>query len=122
MRFPIPFKSLRVIRGGKEGPYVVGSLFTASYAAKADRLIASCEKYGLPYTVHEVPTVHASISEKGTDDIGYTKPNFIRKLLAEHKRPILFVDADCEFMAEPTLINEYVRTGCDFAVYNYCAD
>jgi hypothetical protein len=97
-------------------------MFTASYAGKAARLAASCEKFGLSYELHEVPTVHYSISSKGTDDLAYTKPNFIRQLIAAHGKPVLYVDADCEFVDDPVAIDGLVATGCDFAVYNWCAD
>jgi hypothetical protein len=43
-KFPLPVKSLRVLSGGRAGPYVIVAMFTASYSHKADRLIASCEK------------------------------------------------------------------------------
>jgi hypothetical protein len=35
-RFPLPFKSLRIISGGKEGLYVIGAMFTAPYSNKAE--------------------------------------------------------------------------------------
>ena len=121
-RSPLPFKSLRSISGGKQGSYVIGAMFTAAYATKAERLIASCKKFCLPYVIHEVPAVHRSISHRGTDDLAYTKANFIRHLLAAHKKPVLYVDADCEFVSPPDLIDELVRSGCDFAIHNGCAE
>lgn len=120
--FPIPFKSHRTIGGAKDGSYVIGAMFTASYTEKAERLAASCDKFGLTYVLHEVPTVHRSISAQGTDDLAYTKPNFIRHMLATHKRPVLYLDADCEFVSEPALIDQLVSSGCDFAIYNWYAD
>jgi hypothetical protein len=120
--FPLPFRSLRVIRGGNDGSYVIGAMFTAAYSEKATQLAASCEKFGLPYVIHEVPTVHRSISGRGTDDLSYTKANFIRYLLATHKKPVLYLDADCEFKSQPELIDRLARTGCDFAIYNWFAD
>jgi len=71
--FPLPFESLRSIRGGKQRSYVIGAMFTAAYAHKAERLAASCERFELPYVIHEVPAVHSSISHRGTDDLAYTK-------------------------------------------------
>jgi len=120
--FPVPIRVLRTISGGRGGAFVVGAMFTAAYAQKAERLAASCEKYGLSYVIHEVPTVHRSISSQGTDDLAHTKPNFILHLLAVHKMPVLYLDADCEFVAEPALIDELVTTRCDFAIYNWFAD
>ena len=120
--FPLPFESLRTIRGGKQRSYVIGAMFTAAYAHKAERLAASCERFALPYVIHEVPAVHSSISHRGTDDLAYTKANFIRHLLAVHRKPVLYLDADCEFVSQPDLIDELVRSGCDFAIHNGCAE
>ncbi len=121
--FPLPFKSLRTICGGKDEGYVIGAMFTSAYSAKAERLAASCEKFSLPYVMHEVPSVHRSLGGlRGTDNLAYTKPNFIRHLLAVHKKPVLYVDADLEFMSEPELINQLVTTACDFGIYNKYAD
>ena len=120
--FPIPFKSLRTISGGESKSYVIGSMFTAAYQAKAERLAASCARYGLPYVLHEVPAVHRSISGRGTDDLSFTKANFIHYLLAAHKKPVLYLDADCEFMGQPEFLDQLVSTRCDFAIYNWFAD
>ena len=117
-KFPIPMKSLRVLSGGRAESYVVAAMFTPSYSQKADRLIASCEKLGLPYFIHEVPAVHRSISIRGTDDLSYTKPNFIRHQLDVHRKPVLYVDADCEFVSQPVLVGQLVKSGCDFAIHN----
>jgi hypothetical protein len=120
--FPLPFKSLRTISGGGNKPFIVGAMFTAAYSQEAARLAASCEKFSLPYVLHEVPAVHSSISFRGSADLSFTKANFIRYLLRTHKKPVLYLDADCEFVARPDLITELVRSGCDFAVYNWFAD
>jgi hypothetical protein len=120
--FPVPFKSLRTISGGRDRAYVIGAMFTPTYAGKAERLALSCEKFELPYVIHEVPAVHRSISGRGTDDLCYTKPNFIRHLLRTHGKPVLYVDADCEFASEPHLIGELAKSRCDFAIYNWYAD
>lgn len=121
-RFPMPFKSLRTLSGGSGGAYLVAAMFTASYREKADRLAASCEKFGLSYVMHEVPTVHSSISSRGTDDLAYTKANFIRHVLAAHETSVLYLDADCEFTARPVLIDGLADSACDFAIYNGFAD
>ena len=121
--FPLPFKSLRNMSGGKEGPYVIGAMFTAAYSQKAERLAASCEKFCLPYVIHEVPAVHRSINARlGTEDLSFTKANFIHHLLAAHGKPVLYLDVDCEFVSEPDLVGNLARSGCDFAIYNWLAD
>jgi len=120
--FPLPFRPLRQISGGGDGPYLVGSMFTAGYASKAERLAASCEKFGLPYVMHEVPAVHRSIHARGTDDLSFTKANLIHHLLESYRKPVLYIDADCELELRPELMGELVRSGCDFAIYNWLAD
>ncbi len=120
--FPLPFTSLSSISGGKERPYIVGAIFTPRYVEKARRLAASCEKFGVPYVMHEVAAVHRSIHSRGTPDASFTKANFIHHLLTQHRKPVLYVDADCEFLAEPELLDQLVRSECDLAIYNWFAD
>lgn len=118
----MPFASTRVIRGAGDAPYIVGAMFTADYGEKAKRLISSCEKFGQPFEIHETPTVHRSVSVSGGDDLRFTKANFIGNLMREHDKPVLYLDADCEFMDKPNLICDLVKSGCDFAIYNWLAD
>jgi hypothetical protein len=108
--------------GGTEGPYIVGAMFTESYAEKAERLAASCQRFRLPYAIYEVPEIHRSINICGGDNLALTKANFIHHLLDVHNKPILYLDADCEFVAEPDLVTELVKSGYDFAIYNWLAD
>jgi hypothetical protein len=54
-------------------PFVVAGMFTASHKAAAERLVASLRSFSLPHAIFEVPTVHRSISHKGSDDLAYTK-------------------------------------------------
>jgi len=119
--FP-PFKSIRTITGYGDRSYVIGAMFTDKYSDKAERLATSCKKFNLPFFLYEVPTVHRSISRRGTDNLSYTKPNFIHHLLETYKKPVLYIDADCEFVSEPVLIDELVKSRCDFAIYNWYAD
>src|SRR5690348_10276211 len=91
---PLPFASIRTISGGASAPFIVGTMFTSSYAAEAPRLAGSCERFGLQYELHEVCAVHRSISTRGSDDLSCTKANFIRHLIASHRKPVLYVDAD----------------------------
>ncbi|MEO8300171.1 MAG: hypothetical protein ABI608_00180 [Rhizomicrobium sp.] len=120
--FPRPFRSLRTISGKGNGAFIVGAMFTPAYSQMAARLVASCERFALSYALHEVPTVHSSISSHGEADLAYTKPNFIHHLLKTHKKPVLYLDADCEFVAQPDLVMELVRSDCDLAIYNWLAD
>jgi hypothetical protein len=120
--FPLPFASLGKLSGEGSSPYIVGAMFTAGYADKAKRLAASCTKFSLTYELHEVPTVHRSLSVKGSDDLRFTKANFIHHLLTTHKRPVVYLDADVEIVAEPQLLSDLVRDRIDFAIYNWLAD
>ncbi len=120
--FPLPFKSLRTISGEGDKPFIVAAMFTASYSQKAAKLAASCKAFGLPYVLHQVPAVHRSISIHGSDDLAFTKANFIHHLLETHKKPVLYLDADCEFVSNPELIADLVNSRCDFAAYNWLAD
>ena len=120
--FPLPFASLRAIRSAHQGPFVIGAMFTPSYWEKAKRLAISCEKFRLPYVLHEVSAVHRSISTHGTPDPSFTKANFIHHLLSEHRKPVLYLDADCEVMDAPEMIDAFAKAECDFAAYNWLAD
>jgi len=120
--FPLPFRSLRRIAGGGEQPFIVAAMFTSTYSDKALRLAASCEKFSLSYELHEVSAVHSSISVRGIPDPSFTKANFIHNLLEKHRKPVLYIDSDCEFIAPPVLISELVQSNCDFAVYNWLGD
>ncbi len=120
--FPLPFKSLRTISGAGDKPFIVGAMFTEGYSQKAARLAASCEKFLLPYELHQVPTVHASISPRGSGDLSFTKANFVHHMLLRHKKPVLYLDVDCEFVGPPDLLMDLVESDCDFAIYNWLAD
>jgi hypothetical protein len=43
-------------------------------------------------------------------------------MLLRHRKPVLYVDADCRFNSSPLLVEELSRSGVDFAIYNWCAD
>jgi tetratricopeptide (TPR) repeat protein len=121
-QFPLPWNPVRILSGGREGPYVIGAMFTPGYSDKAARLAGSCEKFGLPYVMHEVPAVHRSISIRGSNDLSLTKANFVHHLLQKYEKPVLYVDADCEFVRRPDLLDELANSDCDFAIYNRLAD
>ncbi|MDH4189979.1 MAG: hypothetical protein OEW21_07235, partial [Betaproteobacteria bacterium] len=88
----------------------------------AEHLRESCERFDLPYVLHEIPTIHRSIHIRGSSDLRYTKPNFIQHLLDRYRVPILYLDVDCVFRAYPTLIDELIDGGISFAIYNWLAD
>jgi len=76
-------------------------MFTAAYRGQAERLAASCSKFGLPYEIHEVPTGTPVHSPHGSEDLSFTKANFIHHLLAVHSKPVLYLDADANSSPGP---------------------
>ena len=102
--------------------FVVAAMHTDAYADKAARLLASCERFGIAHDIRRVPSVHQSISRRGTPDLAFTKPAFILDALARHRRPVLYIDADCEIRAAPALIGELLGQGVEFAIFNWAAD
>jgi hypothetical protein len=97
-------------------PYTVCAMFSNSHQQKAERLRASLLSLDLDFAIYEVPSVHRSISEKGSDDPALSKPYFIRLALDLFQRPVLYVDADMCFRRAPDLFN---NLPADFAIYNW---
>jgi hypothetical protein len=102
--------------------FLVASMYTPSYRGLAERLAASLSRFGLPFALFEVSTVHRSISASGTADDAYTKANFVRFLLDTHGVPVLYLDCDCVVRSEPRLIRGLIEAGTEFAIYNWLAD
>ena len=73
-------------------PFVVLTVATASHSDTAARLTNSTRKLGLPHISIEVPTIHRSVSPRGTDGPDYCKASLISTVLAELERPILHLD------------------------------
>jgi hypothetical protein len=108
---------------GRDWPFTVAAMFTADVIAFAERLKASLELFGLNYALYQVPTVHRSISLRGSDDLNFCKPTFIEQMLRTHVTPILYVDADTVVCAPPHKIARMSRRrGPEFAIYNWLAD
>jgi hypothetical protein len=102
--------------------FVVAAMLTPSHARFGARLADSCRAHSLPLALFEVPAVHRSISVKGSDDLRYTKANFIRFLLGRFHRPILYLDADCVVAQPPALIDQLHAAQVDFAIFNWLAE
>jgi hypothetical protein len=102
--------------------YVACAIFTPGYRDKAERLAESLKAFGIGHAIYETPIVHRSISPNGGDQIEASKPQFISKMLDEHTRPILYLDADVVVRDNPELINSLCKQGVDFATYNWLAD
>jgi hypothetical protein len=108
---------------GHDRPFTVAAMFTADMTTSAERLKASLELFGLNYALYQVPTVHRSISPRGSDDLNFCKPAFIEQMLATYAMPILYLDADTVVLEPPIKIRRMVRRrGPDFAIYNWLAD
>lgn len=123
---PLEFPYLRAVceprlEGGAPG-YVVGAMMTPGYGRFGERLAASCRMHALPLAMFEVPVVHRSISAAGVDDLRYTKANFIHFLLSRYKRPVLYVDVDCEIVQQPVLMTDLLNRQVDFAIFNWFAE
>lgn len=108
--------------GDASAPFIVCAMFTRSHQAKAEKLAASLDAFGLTHAIFEVPQVHRSISAGGREDPTFSKPRFIRFALEKFGKPILYVDADVIFRKSPERIVSLCDEGCDFAIYNWLAD
>ncbi len=125
--FPLPFPYLRALIEPDEtqlnnAGFLVGAMMTPDYADLGERLLKSCQDFSLPVAIFEVPTVHCSISQKGTENLSYTKANFIHFLIDRYKKPILYVDADCVVMQYPDRIELLLEDQVDFAIFNWFAE
>lgn len=94
------------------------SMYTKSYLHLASRLAISMQRQALPFAIYETPTVHCSISEKGSSDLAYTKSNFIRNVIRQTGKNIVYIDADCVVEKFPSLLFCIAKTN-DFAIYNW---
>ena len=102
--------------------FLIVSFFTQSYKDKADRLINSLNNFNLNYKIFEVPTIHYSKSNKGSNDINYCMPKLIINMLKQFKIPIIFLDCDLVVMKEPKLFYSLKEKNIDFAIYNWLED
>ena len=102
--------------------FVIVSFFTKNYKIKADRLIDSLNNFKLNYKVFEVPSIHYSKSENGSDNINYSMPKLILKMINKYKVPILFTDCDMVIEKKPELIFSLKEKKIDFAIYNWLED
>jgi hypothetical protein len=128
--FPLPLKNKGIYRenllSAHQNTFIVCALFTSDktqYYKYACRLAASCEKFGLPYSICQIPDIHRSINLNGSDDLAFTKANFIAYNMARFPdKNILYVDVDFLFVNHPMMIADISETGCNFAIYNWLSD
>jgi len=102
--------------------FLIASFFTLNYKDKADRLIESLKNLKLNYKIFEIPSIHFSKSNNGSDDINFCQPKLILDLIKQFNIPILFVDSDMVFCQKPTLIYKLKDNDIDFAIYNHLED
>ena len=102
--------------------FLIVSFFTQNYKDKADRLINSLNNFNLNYKIFEVPTIHYSKSNKGSNDINYCMPKLIINMLKQFKIPIIFLDCDLVIVKEPKLFYSLKDKNIDFAIYNWLED
>lgn len=100
-------------------PFIVLFAATPSHQGMANRLMGSVKKLGLPFCSLQVPTIHRSVSPKGSDDVRYCKANLIAHILNDKRRPILYVDSDCIIESYPFLIEYLSAEAYDFAIFNW---
>jgi len=104
--------------------FVIASMYTPSYSNLALRLLNSVKQFeNLDFVLFEIPTIHKSISPKGSDNTDFCKPNFIAHCLSTFKRPILYLDCDVVVKKNPVLIEEIVKSkSIDFSIFNWLND
>ena len=102
--------------------YIIGAMMTPSHAHFGERLRASCRDHSIPLALFEVPFIHRSISPRGTEDLRFTKANFLRFLLQRYQRPVLYLDVDCVVAQQPTRVDDLLEEQVDFAIFNWLAE
>ena len=120
--FPIPFQPLRTMWGAMPVPRWSGRCLRPVTPKKLHVWRTRERNSDCPMRSTRCPRCIARSAPETPRDLSYTKPNFIRHLIAAHNKPVLYLDADCEFRSESELIAELVRSRCDFAIYHGFAD
>lgn len=118
------FPGLERFSGGNvhSAPFTTVAMFTPSYAALAERLRASLQAHGLCYALFEVPEVHRSISNGGSDDQSLAKFSFIRFALRRFRTPVLYLDCDVVVRQPLVRITSLRDSNREFAIFNWLAD
>jgi len=100
-------------------PLLYVSVYTESYREKAERLRQSLAKHGLPHALFLIPAIHCSVTPSGSQELRYSKPALIAKLLTSLKRPLVYLDCDLVVEQGPILFDELKRDAVDFAILNW---
>lgn len=99
--------------------FLICSMFTENYRHFYNRFVYSVRNFNLPIAIYRLPEIHHSITMSGTDDMRYTKHNFILSCLERYQTNILFLDIDLIILSYPEIFDS-IQT--DFAIYNWLHD
>lgn len=80
------------------------------FAELAAKLRASCERFNIPHSIEQLPSDNDWIKNL------MRKPAFMLRKLEELKKPIVWLDADCEVMQYPTMLDE---NDYDLQIFNW---
>ncbi|HYE63199.1 MAG TPA: hypothetical protein VD997_14485 [Phycisphaerales bacterium] len=84
-----------------------------NYRAYADKLRASCDRFGIRHMIEELPSRGEWVRNIGL------KPRFTLEKLQQTSGPVVWMDADCEIMQKPTLLED---DRYDLMIYNWYAE
>ena len=74
--------------------FVAVGAYTPSHKAVAARLKESLQRFGVPFSLWEVPEIHMSLSCRGGENLAYSKPNLALRALARFNVPVVVLDCD----------------------------
>lgn len=92
---------------------IICSYFTPAYRDKADKLKASCERFGYQHRIIELPEAKSWI-----DGI-HKKCQIILNVLLDVRQTVIWIDADAEILKP---IPDETWLDCDWAAYNWHGD
>lgn len=99
--------------------FLVVSCFTKNYEHYAKEFLHSILDKRLPCVIYEIPEIHHSVSISGTEDMRFSKHNFIISCLRYFKSNILFLDIDLILIDYPDI---FLNSRFDFMIYNWLSD
>ena len=106
-------------RNMKDNSIVIAFYHTTDpvYSSKAKRLERSLQRLNLEYDVRVVSQPDRKVAISG-------KADFILQLLEQYQKPVMYVDADMEFLRSPELIlqaknQDFIAPNLLSSVYNY---
>lgn len=106
----LPDNSPRLPTGGPEPVFVNYFTRDTAYAALADRLRSTLDRFGLE---HHIEAVESVGSWEGNCAM---KAKFVRRMWEQTDRPVVWLDADATVEADPALLR---ACGADFAAHKW---